>query len=78
MTDPRHSAVGVQVAYMALVERLFEKGLLDKGDLDEIAKCLTDLSAAYEMKPSHRAAVEEFSQSFMRLRPDRRTHDGNS
>jgi hypothetical protein len=71
MDEPIHSAVGVQVAFIALVNRLLAKGVLDTSDLDAIGHLLTDASGSYEMKATQRASIEAFSESFMRLRADK-------
>lgn len=70
--DQRRGAVaGVETAFVELLNVLVERNVIELTDWDRIRQTLTDLSAAYEMKPDQRAAIEDMATILHRLRPEK-------
>jgi hypothetical protein len=63
--------VGARLAYIELLKVLLDRKIITSDDIQAIVASLTDLSGAFEMKPSQRASIESFSKTLMRLRPDK-------
>jgi hypothetical protein len=65
----RAATAAHDVALWQLMKILHRKGVIDSEDWALVVEVLTGMSAAYEMKPSHRASFERLSQFLHKHRP---------
>ncbi len=61
---------GVEMAFMTLLNILYEKKMLTVEDFDKIHYELTDMSGNYDINANQRASIERMAETFAMLRAD--------